>query len=959
MSQHGRRLPPPPLPPRRSPRPPEYTYPQQPQYVSPPPPPVSAPGNSGTSLAPVGAPPPIPPRPPGFEVRNRLGGGSAPPIYSPYGETHLSVPQPPPSPDHPPPETVSSGNVTLDAQYQSQPPRWHNTHPAILQPGPPSPTTWSNHSPLSPSSPHSPLPGGFSQYPAPLSPLNPSGRHSNSPRLHSPVGQVQTQPYSPVTTQPNHHRRTHSNTLPSYLPHTRRSPSPHLQIPYGPREPPLPDYAQFPIPYGGRSQASGTQSPITTSHQNSQAFHWVADAAPAPLFSPVEDQSLETSFQSLKLKSPKPSPSHSPRDFYQTGTTSFAVELPGCPVPVLKHNNNPSTKPQAQAFPIYEMSGESSYFPASEPPPVKSTIPHETKPPEISHASPRVEGPKAVTACIDIPMSFPTDWYWHPEASEYMICSRCYVDHIHGTSFEPHFKHQSFDDGKSRSCRFNKPRMKEHEIREARASGSLANMVAAMRTRSTIPDCKGTGGVKGTEGSGLRWYAIQSNQVPNFLACEACYEDYIIGNRFANQFTPFLQQQSEDAIWACDMAISYIREDIAEKAKHNAWASFTAEAKARLAFPWCSDRETVTTAGRKWFAPKQRIPGLVLCVACYCDQIGHSDEASKWELATELVRDKRAQVRCAVGMFNIRVLLAQAHERKDWAIFWRAIGKMNREKPCADDGIVDGTWYTLPSNPREFGVCGACHAAILEPLNISHLWKRKTGIPAGTKALCCFNFNHPRFGQYIPRLLEMYFTLDPTTLDSYASVYACIPPCSRDLERTSGRWYGWRECLICPDCYHTFAKQGTLANSMELRDAPLADSTVCEMYSARMRDLYTECGAENNLGKLLQFSEKRRQVYFETVPKMRAMIADARAKLNQQRYLNTMSSYHNTVGMLDQISYGTRVSYSAPGLGCFATMDGLKGAAYSQQAMSVMAGVVGSGALAAVQTLEQRWRAVE
>ncbi|KAI0155278.1 hypothetical protein GGR57DRAFT_491737 [Xylariaceae sp. FL1272] len=605
------------------------------------------------------------------------------------------------------------------------------------------------------------------------------------------------------------------------------------------------------------------------------------------------------------------------------------------------------------------MPGESSHLPASEPQPVKSTIPQETKPPEMPHAPPRNPAPRAVTACIDILMSFPTDWYWHPEASEYMICSRCYVDYIHGTGFESHFKHQRLEDGKPRVCRFNKPSMKEHEITKARASGSLANIVAAMRTRSTIPDCKGTVGVKGTEGSGLRWYAIQSNQVPNFLACEACYQDYIVDNRFANQFTPFLQQQSENSTWSCDMAIPYIREDLAEKAKQDAWTSFTTEAKARLAFPRCPGREAVTTVGRNWFAPKQRVPGLVLCVACYCDQIGHSSEEPKWEVATELVQNPRAKVRCAIGMFNIRLLLAQANEEKDWAVFWKAIDKIKHEKPCADDGIIGGTWYTLPSNPKEFGVCGACYTAILEPLHVSHLWNRKTNVPADTKLLCCFNFNHPRLRNFIPGLLEMYYTRDCTALDNYATVYASIPPCSRDMERTSGRWYGWRECLICPECYHSFAKAGALANLMELRDAPLANSTVCEMYSTRMRNLYTECGASNNLSRLLEFSEKRRQVYFETVPQMRAMIANARAALRQQTYLNTMSTYHNFKGQMDQITFGSGYTYSAPGLGSFATMDGLQGAAYGQQAMGVTAGLMSGGPLAAVKSLEERWRAVE
>ncbi|KAJ3554422.1 hypothetical protein NPX13_g10614 [Xylaria arbuscula] len=308
------------------------------------------------------------------------------------------------------------------------------------------------------------------------------------------------------------------------------------------------------------------------------------------------------------------------------------------------------------------------------------------------------------------------------------------------------------------------------------------------------------------------------------------------------------------------------------------------------------------------------------------------------------------------------VLFNQALETRDYARFWDAARKYMREKYCEDDGVVDGVWYTLPSRARDFGVCGACYAGILEPLGLSRFWVRKMDVPPGKKVLCCFNINHPRFFKFLPLIGQMDFTLDPKPLDEYALVYASIPICPRDEDKPNLRWYGWRDCTICPECYQEFARQGPLANLMEYHDIQVAENSICDMYSPRMRNLYTECGRANppDLQKLLQYSAQRAQVYTETVPQIRMMLFQARMQLQQQKMLNTMSSHYTMMGHMDQITYGTHHSYSAPGIGYgFANANLLQGAAYGQQAAGIMSNLVSGGSTMAVQQLEQRWRAVE
>jgi hypothetical protein len=348
-----------------------------------------------------------------------------------------------------------------------------------------------------------------------------------------------------------------------------------------------------------------------------------------------------------------------------------------------------------------------------------------------------------------------------------------------------------------------------------------------MRIRSSIPDCKGVSGVKGKFATGIKWYISRANEIPNFISCQACYEDHLMTNHFVDHFIPSSQPQPAEVVWACDMPIPYIEREYEKRGKLNDWAGFVVETKARMTAQPCPQRTQVATYGRAWFVPKTGgAPGLVLCAACYSDQVTHSGEEHKWEVAPGLSRSGDHKARCAMGsMFNIRILMAQAHEKKDFTVFWNAVDKLGREKVCEDDGITDGVWYTLPSNLSKFGICAVCYAAIIEPLELKRFWVRKHDVPSGEKLLCCFNFSHPRLPRFLPLLLEMYYTLDPTALDEYASVYASIPLCLRDEDKPNRRWYGWLDCTICPECYLDFARHSWLAEMMDLRDTPQAGST--------------------------------------------------------------------------------------------------------------------------------------
>lgn len=161
--------------------------------------------------------------------------------------------------------------------------------------------------------------------------------------------------------------------------------------------------------------------------------------------------------------------------------------------------------------------------------------PAAAKPSTGSSRTQETRDPQAVSECIGIWADFKTTWYTHPSSPGYYICSSCYKDYIRGTQFYDHFKGSICDDGKPRICGFSKPRMKDDLFRSAIATESLDAVVRYMVLRSSIPECKGSGGVNGS--AGIQWYRPKDLAIPTMVICQACYEDHVLVHRdFATNF---------------------------------------------------------------------------------------------------------------------------------------------------------------------------------------------------------------------------------------------------------------------------------------------------------------------------------------------------------------------------------------------------------------------------------------
>ncbi|KAK8085408.1 hypothetical protein PG997_006679 [Apiospora hydei] len=473
---------------------------------------------------------------------------------------------------------------------------------------------------------------------------------------------------------------------------------------------------------------------------------------------------------------------------------------------------------------------------------------------------------RPVTTCIDAPVTFHTTWYSHFAAPEFFICSRCYADHIESSQFRDAFHVSAPAEGKPRVCRFSSPRMKDDLWKKAVASDYLQPVTDWMQLRSRVLDCRGAKGAKASEGA--KWYAPKPGAYPAwFGVCQACYEDRVkVFPKLSAHFGPHPETPPPNESWYCDFAVPFAQKEYKKQGPTGDWATFVREARARSEMPACPGQESTLAYGKAWFRPVHGPDWLLICSACFCDRVFHTADAGKWAPDEQLSNTPEQMVRCPMAQFNISMAMSRAHELKDFSVFWAAMDKLSQEKFCGPHGITDGVWYTL--HGVEAG---------------------SDQYPAGRQTDLLHEPVPPRARDFVPLLLETYYTQSPAALAAYADEYAAIPPCPGTRKVKGRRWYGWEECAICPECHHDFArKYEGLAALMPLKNAPIEGdrSIMCEMYSPRMRDLYLLCNgtaqAAPDPKPLLEFAERRRRVFAETFLRLRMMSPGARLGMDRE-----------------------------------------------------------------------------
>jgi hypothetical protein len=252
---------------------------------------------------------------------------------------------------------------------------------------------------------------------------------------------------------------------------------------------------------------------------------------------------------------------------------------------------------------------------------------------------------------------------------------------------------------------------------------------------------------------------------------------------------------------------------------------------------------------------------------------------------------------------------------------------------CAAQGIANGKWYTLSGGAEEFDVCAAHFAGYFEAWGQDGFLQpaKSTGSP--NLYLCNLNPNTGRYLQFMHKLYEAGQEGVWSRYEDAVRKYATIPECARREHVPNRRWYGWLDCLICPDCFEAVnegvqgpesilqdgstrglgqaaqtpaaAPKHGLVQTMDVHNEIIEEIRMCCMYSPRMRQKYAEAAALNDPSKLLEFSRERHAVYARTVPNIKMLRGIQDMQMMSAMTAGMASLMHQGAGNIQSIAGAT------------------------------------------------------
>ncbi|KAM0544712.1 hypothetical protein ACHAPJ_011699 [Fusarium lateritium] len=467
----------------------------------------------------------------------------------------------------------------------------------------------------------------------------------------------------------------------------------------------------------------------------------------------------------------------------------------------------------------------------------------------------------------DRSVGYSLDWYRSTDVPEYLICTRCYADHVANTNLAGHFERFHQPDGTESTCGFWSPRARDIVWPQALQTSNIGPLRTFMEKSLNVPSCKGR--VWSTGADGIKWYGMVNNEIDGFISCEACYEDRIIGMAFESRFSPY-RQQGQDEKWMCDLCIPYLATAAVKMSKQNDWNGFIEAAKVRIHLPACEGKDAESNNGQ-WFIPRRKIKDIAICEACYLDKLaltkfGHEFERHQQAQGFDAYMETLGQRwKCDLTdtAVNMSIALEAAIYRRDFDVFWNAANAIAALVPCTANGIIRGNWWTVVGGCPDVSVCEACYKGILETSGLEKFFE-----PAQRDAtidiVCTFCPATPRWGMFITN----YFT-------DYVKKWAGVPACPGIKNKDKSKWWGYPEALACQDCYLNFVAETSLGQSIPVVGVYDERPLICQLWSPRMRNIWlAACAAgppgspesHKALDEFRAFGARRVQVYNATIP---------------------------------------------------------------------------------------------
>jgi hypothetical protein len=453
------------------------------------------------------------------------------------------------------------------------------------------------------------------------------------------------------------------------------------------------------------------------------------------------------------------------------------------------------------------------------------------------------------------PISFASYWYSLPDLSDFEICSKCYHLYIRSTPFASNFKRSLTNDGLSRTCDFNTPRVLSL-WNLVQKSSNLEGIKAYIEHRITTPSCHGVTGV--SSGDGIQWFSIKSGEVEDFVVCQACYEDFVLATPFSQQFQHSQRLHPQDQIWSCDLAIPVVQRSLKEFSKTNDWRSFVNLVQYRMKISPCAGSEGEVMNLRKWYQRKGGDVKLFICEACYYDLAALSPLSSVFEPYHLPLADQVITWACDMTPYPLAVAWKEALDTNNYQLWSEAAKVFMTNPPCSSEGITDGEWYVLAAGSENFDVCKSCYFGIFRSRGLRSQLKIQP-YPAGTTRYCDFEKRSDRYQFYIAKLDEAIDMASFSIFSDYVQTYSTVPVCARANPVCDRVWYGTVDFLACEDCYLQTIKDTSLEAQVTHRRYEVAGATHCDFYSPDMRRAWLHGCSVQDISDVITYARQLRE----------------------------------------------------------------------------------------------------
>ncbi|RAO69042.1 uncharacterized protein BHQ10_005054 [Talaromyces amestolkiae] len=567
-------------------------------------------------------------------------------------------------------------------------------------------------------------------------------------------------------------------------------------------------------------------------------------------------------------------------------------------------------------------------------------------------------------------------WYRLVNPSEaelaFLVCSRCYTDHIQNTSlvaeFEPVLQSEQF----AAACSFWIPSVHDCFWPKALSTGNTVVFRKYVSRWVESPPCPG---VQGSRDFGSTWYGMVNGDVDGFMICEGCYVDNVLGTTFQNKFTTYSSEWESDT-WACDLRFAFTSRALRTYTKLNDWNSFVFAAEQRHGLLECTGDEVYANSNT-WFYPRHRpISNMRICAACCMDHwaLTQFDEEFQQEYrgppvgSAEYMLFMTERWRCHVGI-NLPVLMTiqEAKAENNFNIFTEAIKVILESPSCSENGMTEGEGWTLLGGCEGFTICYPCYSGIIWSTGLFIDFFERISWPKDNVKICSFNTSAPRFELVLNKLHESLDRQDFSFFSSFVKQFSSLPVCPRNTVYIGRPWWGYPQARCCAECWVDWLSHTPLAMTMPLRGAVFEEGAICQMWSPRLRTLWLSVCAEGEPGsakseaavtKFCEIARGREEIFWKTIPaikRLRSLKYAENLNIQVQAMASVNYAGMKSLSVVSGMTDGNR--YGNGSIGWYDTTSGAA-AAQARNSMNQSMRAVSSRD-AELYRLQASWREVE